>query len=143
MMSKHHNMGAKQRRTHMRTLFAIQRGRCAFCGEAMLDPDVARSERPPGCTTPRPDDPTVDHVTAKSTSGSNAITNLLLVHSRCNAERGDGLLPEAARLVWRANLIAIAVLRGTRSPPVACGACEFPHRCEADSRCAAFQSVAA
>lgn len=142
-MSKHHTMSSTQRRGRMRQLFDIQGGRCAFCDKVMIHPDVAREERPFGCTTPRPDDPTLEHVAAKSQMGSDVITNLLLAHFRCNKARGNGPLPESARIMWKANRIALEVMHGQRPAPVACGACEMPHRCEAVQRCRYLEAQAA
>lgn len=142
-MGVRHNMCSRSKRIAARLLWEIQGGRCAYCDGRVPHPDEVRGRLRAASGAGRPNDPSLEHVVPRGRGGSNAQTNLLLAHYRCNYGRGDADLPEAARRVWKANQIAIAVLRGQREAPKVCGACESPYTCEADQRCAAFQSEAA
>lgn len=87
-MSKHHNMSGRQARRSMATLYLAQGGRCAHCNKPMIDPDEARAIAAADPGAVYPDHPTLDHVVPRSLRGVNALTNLLLAHSRCNHRRG-------------------------------------------------------
>jgi 5-methylcytosine-specific restriction endonuclease McrA len=94
-------MSAAEKQAKGARLHHLQHGRCAFCADPVANPYEFEGRRP---GMPRPDAPTLEHVVLRSKGGSNALTNLLLAHFRCNAERADGDLPEAARAVWKNNL---------------------------------------
>jgi 5-methylcytosine-specific restriction endonuclease McrA len=54
-----------------RAMYKEQKGKCWLCGKHMHPPEV-----------------TYDHVTPKSSGGSDSIRNLRLAHYRCNQKRG-------------------------------------------------------
>ena len=86
-MTSNHNMGAKDRRRRQRRLFAEQSGICAICGLPL--PRL-------GSRHPRhPDRASLDHIIPRSRGGKNDLSNLQLVHDRCNNEKADQVPPSA------------------------------------------------
>jgi 5-methylcytosine-specific restriction endonuclease McrA len=61
-------------------LYRRQNGKCAYCPRKM-DPHPATGRGDNGFTE--------DHVVAKASGGTNAQTNIVLVHWECNHRKGD------------------------------------------------------
>lgn len=93
-MSRALNISAKVKHRKMAMLHIAQEGVCCHCGHLMISPAQARTER--GSAPPRPNDPTLEHVTPRAVGGKNANGNLLLAHRRCNDARGVKPLSYAA-----------------------------------------------
>ncbi len=86
--------GHKQKSYAANMLFLAQHGKCFLCGEYMDHPDLVRLKG----IGMHPDRPTLDHVVPVGIGGSNEVTNLTLVHERCNNTRGSNpLSPEEKR----------------------------------------------
>lgn len=131
-----------RKRQMMETLWNLQGGRCAICAGKVPHPSAVTGRLRAQNGVTRPNDPTIDHVVPSSRGGTNAITNLLLTHNKCNNERGDDELSPQAWRVWRSNLVGLDILAGKRPKPQCCGSCDAPHACEAESRCRAFHGPA-
>lgn len=65
-------------RRHVTELFEAQRGRCASCGERFP---------PAGDLSETLNHPSIDHIKARSIGGIDDITNMVLMHVRCNSAK--------------------------------------------------------
>lgn len=99
---------SRTRRRKMAILHRLQDGLCAHCAEVV--------EPPPedGRLLLRDRDPSLDHARPRSKGGMWGIHNLLLAHRKCNIYRGTAPLSDAARQVWRTNLVKLG-----RDPTIA------------------------
>lgn len=94
----------------------------------------------PGCNKPFADDSdiTFDHWMPRAAGGTWDLSNLRLMHKKCNAVKGDripnpdGTLPPLKREVTLAN--RRAVRRGSR--PEVCTVCESGRKLGPDEQCA-------
>lgn len=77
-------MLAERRRRIREELFQKQDGKCVLCGGILppVDRSIEDLENPTQY-------PTLDHKIPTSKGGTNRKSNLQLVHSKCNNEKGD------------------------------------------------------
>ena len=82
-------MTAKRRRKLRLELFLSQNGSCALCQKDLppLSLDRDQLENPNQY-------PTLDHIIPTSKGGTNRVSNLQLVHNKCNNDKGDRIVED-------------------------------------------------
>ena len=86
-------MNLRERRQAREKLRKRDGDLCQICGEPLIFGEPMSQHHPELST--------IDHIVAISRGGSNHISNLRLVHRRCNLARRDGINLEVAPLDWQ------------------------------------------